>query len=150
MIPESPKCVFVIEDELPRGLQVNTAAVLALSLGRQFPDLVGEDLTDQAGRLHSGLTTIPMPILKASQAEIRRIAGAVASPGGDAEGPGNADTKDVFIVDVTDAAQQTTDYNAYRRRLEETAPEELRYLGIALLGPKRRINSLTGSLALLR
>lgn len=152
MNAEPSKCVFVIEEELPRGLQVNTAAVLALSLGRRFPELVGDDLFDQTGGLHSGLTTIPMPILGASQPDIRRIVNSAAPGRLVPENPKQATTgaEELFLIDVTDAAQTTTDYEAYRNKLQRTPAEELRYLGVALLGPKRRINSLTGSLGLLR
>jgi hypothetical protein len=51
---------------------------------------------------------------------------------------------------LTDAAQSTKDYAAYEEKLKQTAPGQLRYLGIGLFGPEKLINSLTGSLPMLR
>ena len=141
------KCVLVIRDDLPRGLQVNTAAVLALSIGKRAPDVVGPDVEDATGALHSGITTIPIPILKADEKTIRSIAEAGwaltnRSP--------KAAEQDLYLVDVTDAAQTTKDYRSYREKLLTTPSEKLRYLGIALYGAEAAVRSLTGSLGLLR
>ena len=56
----------------------------------------------------------------------------------------------VIVVDFSDVAQRTKDYEDYAGQLKATKSNDLRYLGIALYGDKQAINSLTGSLSLLR
>ena len=40
------RCVIVIDEALPPGLAANAAAVLALTLGREEPALVGAGFVD--------------------------------------------------------------------------------------------------------
>lgn len=136
----SKRCAFVIDAALPLGLIANTAAVLSLSLGRFAPDLVGPSLHDASGAEHSGITTAVMPILKSDSEGIRALRTKAA---------GRADP-DLFIVDVTDAAQSTKSYDDYKSKLAEAPVDKLRYLGICLYGPEALIKSLTGNLPLLR
>lgn len=134
----STKCVMVINENLPLGLMVNTAGILLLTLGSKVPELVGPDVTDGSNTVHTGITTVPVPILKASEEVVRTIrtqAGAI-------EG--------LLVVDFTDAAQTTTTYADYIQKIGATPAEELKYLGILLYGEKKPINKLTGSLPLLR
>src|ERR1700745_1233744 len=37
-------------------------------------------------------------------------------------------------------AQQTTDYAEFRRLLSETNPEAIRYLGVMIYGPKKKVS----------
>jgi hypothetical protein len=134
------RCTFVIDASLPLGLIANTAAVLSLSLGRFAPDLVGASLHDASGTEHSGITTAVMPILKGDADGIRALR---------AKAEARADSE-LFIVDVTDAAQTTKSYSDYEAKLAGMATDELRYLGICLYGPAAVIKSLTGNLPLLR
>ena len=53
------------------------------------------------------------------------------------------------MVDFSDVAQRTKDYNDYAAQLKTTKSGDIKYLGIALYGDKQTINSLTGSLPLL-
>jgi Protein of unknown function (DUF2000) len=46
--------------------------------------------------------------------------------------------------------QQTTDYNEFRRRVSETDPEALRYLGIMIYGAKKKVSRVVGRYSLLR
>lgn len=57
--------------------------------------------------------------------------------------------EDVVVVYFSDVAQRTKDYQDYAAQLKAIKSEDLRYLGIALYGDKKVINSLTGNLALL-
>lgn len=61
----STKWVLIVAEALPAGLAANTAAVLALTLGRTAPHLFGPDATDADGRTYPGLTTQPLPVLTA-------------------------------------------------------------------------------------
>jgi hypothetical protein len=132
------KCVLIVDEALPVGLLVNTASVLSLTLGQKVDGLIGPDLKDGSSDVHVGITTVPIPILKASAEMVREIRDRATKVDG------------LLVVDVTDAAQTTTSYDAYATRLSAATPDQLKYLGVALCGDKRAVNKLTGSLPLLR
>ncbi len=131
------KCVFVINADLPLGLITNTAAVLALSVGARLP-IVGPDLMDGSGNRHAGLTTVPLPILKASP----DVLGPLRERATSAEG--------CIVIDVSDVAQTTKNYSDYEALLRSRATETLKYLGLAIAGPAKTILKMTGNLPLLR
>ncbi len=135
---ELPKCTLIVADDLPPGLAANTAAVLAATLGKQIPALIGADLPDAAGLRHAGLVSVPLPILSASRAQIKQLWEQAAATDG------------LTVVDVTEPAQRARTYAEYARTLAETPAETLDYLGVALCGPKKSVTKLTGSLPLLR
>ncbi len=130
------KCVMVLEEGLSSGLAVNTAGVLAFTLGRELGGIVGPSVVDGSGESHLGITTVPIPILRAGEEEIR----AIRAKAGEA---------DLLVVDFTDAAQTSKTYEQYTRKMAAVASEDLRYLGVALYGDRKAVNSLTGSLPLL-
>lgn len=134
------KCVMIIDESLPTGLIANTAAVLAISLGNKYGDIVGEDVLDKSGTLHQGITEKPIPILKGNADLIFSIREKLA----------DSNSEDVFYVDFCDVAQTSVKYEEYKTRLKSTPSDELSYLGLAILGPKKTVNSLTGSIGLLR
>jgi hypothetical protein len=113
---------------------------LALTLGRQIDGILGPDVPDKSGAVHCGITTIPIPILRTAESTIKEIRLRVAK---------DAD-QDLFIVDFTDAAQSTRTYDEYTQKISGLETEELRYLAIALYGPKKIVQRLTGSLPLMR
>ena len=133
------KCVMVINEHLPIGLIANTSAVLALTIGNTIEDMIGDDVIDRDGQLHRGITKLSIPLLKGNPELIRSIRHTVSSNGGD-----------VFWVDFCDVAQQCVDYADYTAKLEQCPEEDLNYLGIALYGPAKKINKLTGNIGLLR
>lgn len=65
------KCVMVIDADLPAGLIANTAAVLALTLGKEIEGIIGPTVKDGSGHPHEGITTIPIPILKGNSQKLR-------------------------------------------------------------------------------
>lgn len=131
------KCVMVLDETLPVGLAVNTAGVLALTLGREVGKVVGPDVVDGSGRPHAGITTVPIPILKASGEVLRDLRR-------------RAEDEELLIVDFTDAAQTSKTYEDYERKIAAVSTEQLNYLGVALYGARKPVNRLTGSLPLLR
>jgi len=62
----SKKCVMIIDSELPVGVIANTSAILGVTLGKHFPEQVGENVADATGKMHLGIITIPIAILKES------------------------------------------------------------------------------------
>jgi hypothetical protein len=125
----------VVDEALAPGLAANAAAVMAMTLGTKVPDLVGEDFEDAGGERHPGLIVTGLPVLRAPGGELPALrARAVAA--------------DVGVIGFPVSGQQTTDYEAFRATVAETA--ELEYLGLAFYGPTRAVRRLTGSLGLLR
>ena len=134
------KCVIVIDHALPLGLIANSAAVLAISIGDKMKGIVGPDVFDRDGQIHRGITRVSIPILKGDRDLVRSIRARLLDMADPA----------IFFVDFCDVAQSCRDYGQYTARLEQTPAGEIDYLGIALCGPDKTINSLTGSIGLLR
>ncbi|OHV72782.1 DUF2000 domain-containing protein [Ensifer sp. LCM 4579] len=134
------RCAFVIDQSLPRGLIANTAAILAMTLGRDRPDLVGHAVHDADGIRHEGITKIVIPILMSDANGLAALRGR-ATP---------HETAGLGLVDVTEVAQRAKDYQAYGIRIGRMRQDDLRYLGLCLHGPAALVRSLTGDLPLLR
>lgn len=132
------KCVIVVDGALPIGLIANASAVMGVSIGHLFPEVLGADTKDKSGQNHRGITAIVLPILKADAKKISELFAVTKN-----------DT-DIVAMDFSDIAQRTRDYADYTSQLAVTNPEELRYASIALYGDAKKIKSLTGSLPLLR
>lgn len=130
------KCVLVIDKALPQGLIANTAAVLTLSLGKLHPELIGADNINNDGEVHTGITSIPIPILASSSESIKAIRGSLKD--------------EATLVDFSNVAQSTKNYQDYSEKLAATKAEDIEYLGIAVYGTKKIINKYTGNLGLIR
>jgi hypothetical protein len=131
------RVVIVVDDALPPGLAANAAAVVAFTLGVRLPSLCGPDVVDADGRVHAGFIPIGVPILRAP-------AGALAALHADAV------AAEVGVVALPAFAHQTNDYAEFRALVAGTPGAELRFLAIAVHGPRRRVARLTGSFGLLR
>jgi hypothetical protein len=129
---------MVLDGELPAGLAVNAAGVLAVTLGRRVEELVGPDVVDGSGEAHAGIVNVPISVLKADAGEVGEVRARAA------------DTAGLLVVGFTDIAQTSRTYEEYTQRMAATSPEGLGYLGVALYGEKRLVNKITGSLPLLR
>ncbi|WP_194908613.1 DUF2000 domain-containing protein [Catenulispora rubra] len=138
-LPRFEKCAIVIDDALPTGLAMNAAAVLALSIGDAYGETaLGPEVKDRDGQVHAAITEVPLPILKAdTQALHGIVAKALAEP-------------DVFLVDFTSAAQAARDYGTYIESMEVTSAEDHVYVGVAVVGAKKAVQRLSGSLPLYR
>ena len=134
------RCAFVIDQALPRGLIANTAAILAMTLGKERPDLIGHAVRDADGNCHQGITTIVMPILMSDADNLMELKVRVAAQ--EASGLG--------VIGVTETAQRAKSYEAYEFGIGEIRHDELRYLGLCLHGPAKLVRSLTGDLPLMK
>lgn len=134
------KCVIIIDHNLPLGLLANTAAVLAMTIGDRIRGVVGEDVIDKDGQLHRGITQVNIPLLKGDGNLIRNTLEKLLKMGND----------DLFHVDFCDTARKSRHYDEYKAQLKKTPSENLTYLGLAIYGPSRQINKLTGNIGLLR
>lgn len=133
------KIAIVLDASLPPGLAANTAAVLTLTLGSRIDSLIGGDLKDADGSPHTGITTMPVPILTADATTVKDVRTRALR-----------DHADLLVVDFTDCAQRTRTYDDYSRLLEAATSKDLTYLGVALYGSRKTVQRLTGSLPLLR
>lgn len=133
----SEKVAIIVDAEMPAGLAANTAAVLALTLGRRVESIIGPDLKDADGSTHLGITTVPLPILTAHADEVKALRQRALADG-------------LLVIDFTDCAQRTRTYDDYAQLLEEASEETLHYVGIAVHGPRKAVQRLTGNLPLLR
>ena len=132
------KSVCILWEDLPLGIMANTAAILGVSLGKHAPTLAREDVYDSTEGKHPGIVQYPLPILKANQETLASIYQKVQT------------MEDVYFVDFTNIAQSCLDYDDYIQNMKKATQETIEYYGIALLGPKKSINRLSGSLPLLR
>ena len=57
---------------------------------------------------------------------------------------------ELLVVDFTETAQMEVRYEDYANKHAVTPSEELKYLGVALYGPRKLVNKLLGTLPLLR
>lgn len=137
---ESEKCVIILDEQLPIGAAANTAAILGVTIGMRLPDVVGRDVCDAAGRAHAGIIRFPIPVLKASPEKLAALRETLYLPG----------YEEVTAVDFSSLAQECRTYGEFTGKISLCPPQDLRYIGLALCGDKKKINRLTGNLPLLR
>jgi len=134
------KCVIVADAELPAGILANTAAILGMTLGKCLPDCIGEDVMDGSGFVHTGITKLPIPILKGNRDLIHDLRKKLYTP----------DYDDLLVVDFSDVPQSCMAYEKYVAKARTVREDDYIYLGIAIYGNRKKVNTLTGSLPLLR
>ncbi len=87
-----------------------------------------------------GIIEFPVPVLKGNPELIRSVREKLYEP----------EFSDLTVVDFTDLAQGCKTYDEFMKKMEGVTGAELNYLGIAICGAKKKVNRLTGNLALLR
>ena len=137
---QNEKCVMVIDENLPLGIIANTAAIMGITLGKQFPEVVGADVYDRTGNGHLGIIEFPVPILKGNVDVIKSIREKLYE----------SEFSDLTVVDFSDLAQGCKTYDEFMEKMKGVSETELNYFGIAICGAKKKISKLTGSMALLR
>ena len=140
MSNKAEKCVMVIDSELPAGVIANTSAILGMTLGKRFPEQVGNDVTDASEKTHLGIITVPVPILKGSREMLKKLR----------ENLYNTEFNDLTVVDFSDVAQGCITNDEYISKAAGIPEEDHAYLGVAIYGDKKKVNKLTGSMPLLR
>lgn len=140
MDEQNMKCVIIIDENLPLGVIANTAAILGITLGKNIPSIVGENVHDASNNNHLGIIKIPVPILKGSRELLKKLREKLYTH----------NFEDIIVVDFSDIAQSCNVYSEYVEKASKISEEEHNYFGIAIYGNKKKINSLTGSMPLLR
>ena len=137
---KNEKCVMILEETLPAGLIANTAAIMGITLGKKLPEVVGADVADRSGNVHLGIIEFPVPVLKASCDTIKAVRERLYQP----------EYQELTAVDFSDLAQGCRTYGEFIQKMGQASEETLKYLGVAICGPKKKVNQLTGSMPLLR
>lgn len=138
MNTKNEKCVLILDAALPAGIAANTAAILGISLGMKLPDVVGADVFDGKGMRHLGIIQFPVPVLKGNAQILHEIREKLFQP----------EFETLTVVDFSELAQGFRTYEEFTAKMTETAPENLKFLGLAICGQKRSVNRLTGNLPL--
>ena len=128
MIPT--RCTLVMDKALSGGALANAIAVIALTVGKRHPVLLGADLIDASGGVHPGLIPTGVPMLCAHAEHLKELRLLAAEKGCD-------------VVDFSVEGQQTKNYQEYLDTTRSIPSENMRYLGIALIGPKNVVSKLT-------
>ena len=136
---QKEKCVMIIDGNLPLGIIANTAAIMGITLGKKLPEVVGADVRDRTGKEHLGIIEFPVPILRGNGDRLKEIREKLYEP----------DFKDLTVVDFSDLAQSCKTYQEFTEKMKGASEENLSYFGIAVCSAKKKINKLTGSMALL-
>ncbi|MUL41690.1 DUF2000 domain-containing protein [Streptomonospora sp. PA3] len=132
------KWVMVIDPDIGPGAAANTASCLAAAVGREVPELIGPGGADASGGVHRGLPWTGCTILAGDAATVRSVRdNAVAKSA-------------LLVVDMPMLAQVCRVYGGYLDALADTGAEEIRYNGVALVGPRNKVDKLVGRLPLLR
>lgn len=137
---KADKCVMIVDDSMPIGVIANIVAIMGISMGKGNPDIVGIDAEDADNHMHRGLIQFPVPILKANSDKINELRQKLFGE----------EFSDVSVIDFSNVAQETYTYDDYLACMQKSGNSDLVYYGIAIEGPKKKVNKLTGSLPLLR
>lgn len=140
MDTKSEKCVIIIDEAQPLGVMANITSILSISLGKLRPDIVGNDMMDSDKHNHFGLIQVPVPVLKASCEKIKSIRNLIFEE----------EYSEIDCIDFSNVAQECMTYEDYTSTMQTSSNDDLIYMGIALVGNKKKINKLSGNLPLLR
>ncbi|MGE4292856.1 MAG: DUF2000 domain-containing protein [Desulfovibrio sp.] len=132
--PKKEKCVLILDGALLPGQAANAAAVLASAIFCKVDGLLGPDVLDADGRTHVAITRFPLPVLRGDAEQLRRL-----------HDQAHADER-LLVAGFTHQARTARHYADYTERMAQADASALSYAGIALFGPAKVVNILTGNL----
>ena len=135
---EKTKCVLIVDSSLTVGEQANVAAVLAMTIGAKNSEIIGTNVSTIDNISHQGITQLNLPVLTASEEVLRNIHELARV------------NDKVFLVDFTTTAQMARTYDEFSTNMSSLTEENLRYIGIGIVGDKKIVNKYSGNLKLLR
>lgn len=130
------KWVVVIDDALPRGRAVNAAICVAAPTTARVRGLLGDDVVDADGQVHSGLPWLGCTVLSAPSERLGTLHAAAAA------------RSDVAVSDMPAQGQQIRVYADYLSTISGTRAADLTYYAVSLVGPRKVINTLVKGLPL--
>ncbi|TCT31715.1 DUF2000 domain-containing protein [Martelella mediterranea] len=132
----SIKPVIILDEALPTGLKANFSAVMAMSLGKLRPDLVGADTPTQDAIALAGITTVALPVLGAPAADLPALFDKAA---------------DLPIrLAYMRAAFEARDYDDYTARIAAEPLDAQIPQALLLAGSRKAVDRICGRLPLLR
>jgi len=134
------KCIMIINDTLPRGIIANTTAALGISISSIKDGMTGAKVIDGSNRTHEGITNTPIPILSLEEDKIKALYDTLLEE----------KDPELKVIGFNDVAQQSHHYEDYQERIKNVSMDNLGYLGICVLGPKKKVSRLSGQLKMLR
>ena len=134
------KCVMIVKEGLPQGIAANTTAALGISIASLQEGMTGKRLRDSNGRIHEGVTKVPIPILALPADDMKLLYDELLE----------LNDGELKVIGFNDVAQKSLHYDDYEAKLSQTSKDRIDYLGICIYGPKKKINKYTGSLKMLR
>ena len=130
------KAAIIIDDTLPLGYLANAVACITSGLFLKGNELVGNSIQGQNIEFIP-ITKIPILILKPAKRSMNEILKEVQKV-------------DIKYMAFTLEAQSTTDYETYIQRVKGKGLDEVKLIGLGIVGPVKLVNSLVGSLPMLR
>ncbi|MBR1382343.1 MAG: DUF2000 domain-containing protein [Ruminococcus sp.] len=124
------RCVLIMNDLIEGGHLANAIGVISLTVGQRHPYFAAGPLVDASGYAHPGLIAVGIPMLKDSNENIKAIRAKAIEKGFD-------------VVDFPKQGQQTKNYDEFIEMMRSAEPDEIEYLGIAIIGKKNAVNRLT-------
>jgi len=130
------KSAIVIDPSLPLGFLANGVACISSGIFLKGDELVGPAVKGEQVDFPP-ITKIPILILKPGDKSLLELCK-------------KAKTLDLKYIPFTKEAQGTTNYEDYAKSVEGKPLEDLTLLGLGVVGSPKVVNSLVGSLPMLR
>lgn len=130
------RCTIVIAHSLSAGLAINAASVIGISFGRIVENLVGPDMQSQDEVNYPGVIYSPLPVLRAPEAYIRELVIYAQNNAG------------IHAMPFSALAQSCRTYDEYGERISSVNSDNIELVAVGLIGPKKEIAKMTGSLPL--
>lgn len=133
---DTHRCAIVIDQKISGGLAINAASVIAIGLGKNVSNLVGKDLQSLDHRHYPGVIYSPLPVLTACEAHIKEIFASAEKD------------DDIYIMPFSSLAQSCKTYDEYEGKIASVSSENIQLVAIGLVGAKKKITAMIGSLPL--
>lgn len=130
------KAAIIIDPDLPLGFLANAIACITSGIFVEGRDFVGPEIQGK-GIVYIPITKIPILILKPGNRTLHELCI-------------QAQSLNLKYMAFTRQAQSTTDYTAYEKAVAGLPLESITLIGLGLVGPEKIVNSLVGSLPMLR
>lgn len=130
------KAAIIINPDLPVGLLANAVACITSGLFVDGKDFVGEEIVGKDVR-YLPITKIPILILKPGQKPLADLCR-------------QAQELELKYIAFTREAQSTTNYEEYTKRVNGLSLNDVTLVGLGIVGEGEKVNSVTGSLPMLR
>ncbi|CAN7735257.1 DUF2000 domain-containing protein [Caballeronia sp. LjRoot31] len=132
------KCVIVVDNALGLGHAANAVSVIGVSLGRSVGGLVGPDMQSRNKVVYPGVIYAPLPILLSTNAHLQALQEQALAD------------EEIHTMPFSALAQSCKTYQEYESRISEADSSGIELVAIGLVGPKKKIGKLTGSLPLFK